>query len=91
MSDEKEQYRLSDKQGAKNLCKKGLPPVALYLHEQQLFSAWQVFFIKDGIMFPDLVHSLRPNPKTHIQEGWRILDFLGNYPESTLMVHPPAF
>lgn len=48
----------------------------------------QVFFIKDGIMFPDLVHSLRPNPKTHIQEGWRILDFLGNYPESTLMVCP---
>ncbi|DBA86136.1 hypothetical protein WJX77_002458 [Trebouxia sp. C0004] len=45
-----------------------------------------VFFIKDGIMFPDLVHSLRPNPKTHIQEGWRILDFLGNYPESTLML-----
>lgn len=42
-----------------------------------------VFFIKDGIMFPDLVHSLRPNPKTHIQEGWRIMDFLANYPEST--------
>ena len=53
----------------------------------------QVFFIKDGIMFPDLVHSLRPNPKTHSQEGWRILDFLGNYPESTLMVCPalPCF
>lgn len=52
----------------------------------QLWFALQVFFIKDGIMFPDLVHSLRPNPKTHIQEGWRIMDFLANYPESTNMV-----
>jgi len=41
-----------------------------------------VFFIRDGMQFPDLVHALRPNPKNHIQEGWRILDFLSNYPES---------
>ncbi|BDA47324.1 Catalase isozyme B [Coccomyxa sp. Obi] len=41
-----------------------------------------VFFIRDGIQFPDLVHSLRPNPKTNIQEGWRILDFLQHHPES---------
>ena len=26
-----------------------------------------VFFIRDGAQFPDLVHALRPNPKTHIQ------------------------
>ena len=32
--------------------------------------------------FPDLVHALRPNPKNHIQEGWRILDFLSHHPES---------
>eukprot|EP00891_Asterochloris_glomerata_P006791 jgi/Astpho2/6791/Aster-07235 len=42
-----------------------------------------VFFIRDGAQFPDLVHALRPNPKSHVQEAWRILDFLSNYPEST--------
>lgn len=41
-----------------------------------------VFFIRDGMQFPDLVHALRPNPKTNIQEGWRILDFLSHHPES---------
>jgi catalase len=42
-----------------------------------------VFFIRDGMQFPDLVHCLRPNPRNHIQEGWRALDFLGHHPEST--------
>ncbi len=46
----------------------------------------QVFFIRDGIQFVDLVHSLRPNPKTNIQEGWRILDFLSHHPESVHIV-----
>ena len=41
---------------------------------------------RDGYQFPDLVHALRPNPKTHIQEGWRILDFLSSKPESCHMV-----
>lgn len=45
-----------------------------------------VFFIRDGMAFPDLVHALRPNPVTNIQEGWRILDFLVNYPESCHML-----
>jgi len=43
---------------------------------------------RDGYQFPDLVHALRPNPKTHIQEGWRILDFLSSKPESCSMVSP---
>eukprot|EP00878_Enallax_costatus_P001640 GHUV01001792.1.p1 GENE.GHUV01001792.1~~GHUV01001792.1.p1 ORF type:complete len:428 (+),score=101.27 GHUV01001792.1:218-1501(+) len=41
-----------------------------------------VFFIRDGMQFPDLVHCLRPNPKNNIQESWRILDFLSFHPES---------
>lgn len=45
-----------------------------------------VFFIRDGIQFPDLVHALKPNPKSHLQEGWRILDFLSSHPESTHIV-----
>ncbi|KAK9865694.1 hypothetical protein WJX84_010221 [Apatococcus fuscideae] len=28
-----------------------------------------VFFIRDGIQFPDLVHALKPNPRSHLQEG----------------------
>eukprot|EP00208_Stichococcus_sp_RCC1054_P007127 CAMPEP_0206137762 /NCGR_PEP_ID=MMETSP1473-20131121/2828_1 /ASSEMBLY_ACC=CAM_ASM_001109 /TAXON_ID=1461547 /ORGANISM="Stichococcus sp, Strain RCC1054" /LENGTH=516 /DNA_ID=CAMNT_0053530991 /DNA_START=179 /DNA_END=1729 /DNA_ORIENTATION=+ len=41
-----------------------------------------VFFIRDGISFVDLVHCLKPSPKKHVQEGWRILDFLSHHPES---------
>eukprot|EP00182_Erythrolobus_australicus_P007078 CAMPEP_0185829916 /NCGR_PEP_ID=MMETSP1353-20130828/523_1 /TAXON_ID=1077150 /ORGANISM="Erythrolobus australicus, Strain CCMP3124" /LENGTH=490 /DNA_ID=CAMNT_0028527757 /DNA_START=13 /DNA_END=1485 /DNA_ORIENTATION=+ len=41
-----------------------------------------VFFVRDGIKFPDLIHSLKPNPRTEMQEWWRILDFLSHHPES---------
>ena len=45
-----------------------------------------MFFIRDGMKFPDMVHALKPNPKTHIQEGWRIMDFFSHIPESMNMV-----
>eukprot|EP00268_Persea_americana_P039669 TRINITY_DN3927_c0_g1_i4.p1 TRINITY_DN3927_c0_g1~~TRINITY_DN3927_c0_g1_i4.p1 ORF type:complete len:340 (-),score=60.29 TRINITY_DN3927_c0_g1_i4:540-1559(-) len=32
-----------------------------------------------------MVHSLKPNPKSHIQENWRILDFFSHHPESLHM------
>ncbi|KAL8088511.1 hypothetical protein AgCh_038335 [Apium graveolens] len=41
-----------------------------------------VFFVRDGMKFPDMVHALKPNPKSHIQENWRILDFFSHHPES---------
>ncbi|KAG0460694.1 hypothetical protein HPP92_020991 [Vanilla planifolia] len=44
-----------------------------------------VFFVRDGIKFPDMVHALKPNPKSHIQEKWRILDFFSHHPESLHM------
>lgn len=44
-----------------------------------------VFFVRDGMKFPDMVHALKPNPKTHIQEMWRILDFFSHHPESLHM------
>ena len=49
-----------------------------------------VFFIRDGIKFPDMIHALKPNPKNHIQEWWRITDFFSHVPESMHMVssHP---
>ena len=48
--------------------------------------ARQVFFVRDGIKFPDMVHALKPNPKNHIQENWRIADFFSHHPESMHMV-----
>eukprot|EP00803_Ostreobium_quekettii_P011299 evm.model.scf_21EXC.2 EVM.evm.TU.scf_21EXC.2 scf_21EXC:32870-40615(+) len=44
-----------------------------------------VFFIRDGIKFPDMVHALKPNPRSHIQENWRIMDFFSHHPESLHM------
>eukprot|EP00187_Rhodella_violacea_P005310 CAMPEP_0174895374 /NCGR_PEP_ID=MMETSP0167-20121228/9802_1 /TAXON_ID=38298 /ORGANISM="Rhodella maculata, Strain CCMP736" /LENGTH=492 /DNA_ID=CAMNT_0016134691 /DNA_START=46 /DNA_END=1524 /DNA_ORIENTATION=+ len=45
-----------------------------------------VFFIRDGIQFPDMVHAFKPNPRTEDQEMWRILDFLSHHPESCHML-----
>ncbi|MDX3775664.1 catalase [Chromatiaceae bacterium AAb-1] len=45
-----------------------------------------VFFIRDAIKFPDMVHSFKPNPVTNIQESGRFLDFLSHEPGSTHML-----
>lgn len=45
-----------------------------------------VFFIRDGVAFPDMVHSFKPNPRTEKQEWKRILDFLSFHPESLHML-----
>lgn len=44
-----------------------------------------VFFIRDGMKFPDMVHSLKPNPINNQQEWWRIWDFFSSHPESMHM------
>ncbi|KAG2648016.1 hypothetical protein PVAP13_1NG010500 [Panicum virgatum] len=41
-----------------------------------------VFFIRDGIKFPDVIHAFKPNPRSHVQEYWRVFDFLSHHPES---------
>lgn len=41
-----------------------------------------IFFIRDAMKFPDVIHAFKPNPKTNIQEYWRVLDFLSYHPES---------
>ena len=30
--------------------------------------SFQVFFIRDGILFPDMIHAVKANPKSNIQE-----------------------
>lgn len=46
----------------------------------------KVFFIRDALKFPDMVHSLKPDPVTNIQSGERIFDFMSNTPESVHML-----
>lgn len=46
----------------------------------------KIFFIRDAIKFPDLIHSQKPDPVTNIQSGERIFDFISNTPEAMHMV-----
>jgi len=45
-----------------------------------------VFFIRDAIKFPDVIHSLKPDPVTFRQEPNRIFDFMTLSPESMHML-----
>lgn len=45
-----------------------------------------VFFIRDAIKFPDMVHSLKPSPITNKQDPNRYFDFFSHVPESTHML-----
>jgi len=45
-----------------------------------------VFFIRDAIKFPDMVHSLKPSPVTNQQDPNRFFDFFSHIPESTHMI-----
>ncbi|MEP6461874.1 MAG: catalase [Frankiaceae bacterium] len=45
-----------------------------------------VFFIRDAIKFPDVIHSLKPDPITFRQEPNRIFDFMSMTPESMHML-----
>ncbi|MEO8246001.1 MAG: catalase [Chloroflexota bacterium] len=45
-----------------------------------------VFFIRDAIKFPDVIHALKPDPITFRQEPNRIFDFMSLSPESMHML-----
>ncbi|WP_272898767.1 catalase [Paenibacillus sp. MMS18-CY102] len=45
-----------------------------------------VFFIRDAIKFPDMVHALKPSPDTNLQTPSRYWDFMTLTPESTHML-----
>lgn len=45
-----------------------------------------VFFIRDAIKFPDMVHSFKPAPNTNITDDNRFWDFISLTPESTHMI-----
>lgn len=45
-----------------------------------------VFFIRDALKFPDVIHSLKPGPVTFRQEPARIFDFMSQTPEAMHML-----
>jgi len=46
----------------------------------------KIFFIRDAMKFPDLIHSQKPDPVTNIQSAERIFDFFSGTPEATHMI-----
>jgi catalase len=45
-----------------------------------------VFFIRDAMKFPDMVHSLKPSPVNNIQDPNRFFDFFSHNPSATHML-----
>ncbi len=45
-----------------------------------------VFFIRDAIKFPDVIHSLKPSPDSNLRVAERFWDFVSLSPESTHMI-----
>ncbi|MDO5291478.1 MAG: catalase [bacterium] len=45
-----------------------------------------VFFIRDAIRFPDVIHSLKPSPDTNIRDPERFWDFVSLMPEAMHMI-----
>ncbi|MEK0082104.1 catalase [Benzoatithermus flavus] len=46
----------------------------------------KVFFIRDAIKFPDMIHAFKPDPVSNRQEPWRFYDFVQFHPEALHMV-----
>ncbi|WP_445337385.1 catalase [Clavibacter sp. CFBP 8614] len=45
-----------------------------------------VFFIRDAIKFPDVIHAFKPDPVTFRQDPGRIFDFISQTPESMHLI-----
>lgn len=46
----------------------------------------KIFFIRDAIKFPDMIHAFKPDPVTNIQDSERFFDFCASSPETFHMV-----
>ncbi len=46
----------------------------------------KIFFIRDAMKFPDMIHAFKPDPITNIQDPERFFDFCASSPESFHMV-----
>lgn len=45
-----------------------------------------IFFIRDAIQFPDMIHSLKPDPIVNKQDPNRFFEFFSQTPEATNMI-----
>ncbi|MEW6762059.1 MAG: catalase [Pseudomonadota bacterium] len=45
-----------------------------------------IFFIRDAIKFPDMIHALKPDPVTNTGNPQRAFDFFSHIPEATHML-----
>jgi len=46
----------------------------------------KIFFIRDALKFPDLIHAFKPDPVSNRQDPQRIFDFISLSPEATHMI-----
>lgn len=46
----------------------------------------KIFFIRDPLKFPDMVHAFKPDPITNVQDMQRFFDFVSMSPEATHMI-----
>ena len=46
----------------------------------------KIFFIRDALKFPDMVHAFKPDPVTNLQDPEGMFDFVSNSPEATHMI-----
>lgn len=46
----------------------------------------KIFFIRDAMKFPDMIHAFKPDPVTNLSNPERMFDFLAGTPEATHMV-----
>ncbi len=45
-----------------------------------------IFFVRDGLKFPDVIHSLKPDPTNNLRNPCRFWDFVSLSPEATHMI-----
>lgn len=46
----------------------------------------KIFFIRDPLKFPDMIHAFKPDPITNVQDMQRFFDFVSLSPEATHMI-----
>lgn len=46
----------------------------------------KIFFIRDAMKFPDMIHAFKPDPVSNLSNPERMFDFLSRTPEATHMV-----
>lgn len=46
----------------------------------------KIFFIRDAMKFPDMIHAFKPDPASNIPHPQRMFDFVSRSPEATHMI-----